>query len=146
MYTAAIEQLRSENYNGFLALTLSHNGNQATTYAELFVTDDDTNMIVTPPEADLTSAYARWQVEQAIRDDEAEAQQLTKDDVKALLVAELIKITPNTPAAYAALQVIIGGNVRLTNAHQNTANLFGWDTGTQAGYLRAAYLLIALMS
>ena len=144
MFVEAIEQLRSENYFG--TITLFHNGNQAAIYADLVVTDDDTNMIVTPLETELTDAYTRWQAAQAIRDSEAQAQALTKDDIKTLLATELVKATPDSPAAYATLQLVIGGNIRLTNAHQNTANWFGYDTATQGGYLRAAYLLIALMS
>ena len=144
MDTEAVEQLRSEDHFG--AITLSHNANQAAVYAELWVTNDDTNTIVTPLETELTDAYTRWQAAQAIRDSEAEAQRITKEDIKQLLAIELVKELPDTPALYAALQVIIGGNAKLTNAHQNTANLCGYDTGTQVGYLRAAYLLIALMS
>ena len=84
MYTEAIDQLRTENYNGFLALTLSHNGNQAATYAELFVTDDATNTIVTPLEADLTDAYTRWQAAQVIRDGQDALQASAKAQAQAI--------------------------------------------------------------
>ena len=144
MYTDAIEQLRSEAFFG--AVTLWHNGGQATTYANLKVTNDATNEIVTPLEVELDDAYTRWQAAQAIRDSDEEAQRLTKEDVKQLLALELVKDTPDTAGAYAALQLVIAGNAKLTNAHQNTADLFGFDTNTQGGFLRAAYLLIALMS
>lgn len=83
---------------------------------------------------------------QSIEQEQGETQRITKDGIKKLLATELVKGSPDTAAVYAALQTLISGSAPMVNAHQNTANLFGFDTGTQAGYLRAAYLSIALMS
>lgn len=57
-YTNAISQLHSEGY--FAGRILSHNGNQASKYADLFVTDDETGTIVTPTEIELSDAQGRF--------------------------------------------------------------------------------------
>lgn len=65
-YTEAIEQLRAEGWFG--NITLWHNASQATSYAELDIRDDDSNISAKPSEGELDDAYTRWQAAQVILD------------------------------------------------------------------------------
>lgn len=143
MYVEAISQLDNEGTH-FVGITLFHNGNQANTYAELVVINDDTGENVKPTEQELSDAYDRWLIVDAEQAEQQEASRITREDVKQALINELVKGTPVISVVHTEVRAFVEGNARLINAHQNTADLFGYDTSTPIGYVQAAYLLMSL--
>jgi hypothetical protein len=66
--------------------------------------------------------------------------------IRAYLRRQLISAAPDVAAVKIQVAVYINTNPRLVNAHANIANLYAFNIATDAGYLRAALILIALMS
>ncbi len=62
------------------------------------------------------------------------------------LKAQLTNANPDVAAVKAHVQTLVNGNAKISTALTNIANLYNDDLNTNAGYLRAALRLIALMT
>lgn len=74
------------------------------------------------------------------------AQTICHNDIVAYLRAQLTSASPNTATIKATVQPIIEANPRLQNGITNTAALFGFDTTTNIGYMRAVMTFLAIMA
>lgn len=70
---------------------------------------------------------------------------LAKAQVKDYLRTQLINPTPNLASIKTTIEGAIGGNANIQQAISNIAALYGYDTGTDAGYVRSALLAISIM-
>lgn len=155
MYTEAIEQLRSEG--AFGDITLWHNGRQASNYAGLDIRDDDANISVKPSELELTDAQTRWLAAQAIRDSDAQAKNITRDDILEAIRDTLLDPTPNWGSLYSTVKSFTDSHPKLLQAIDNRiswdeiADSYTLDTSTTPGkaqWLRLAFdvMLIFMVS
>ena len=76
---------------------------------------------------------------------ENEARQITREQVQAYLRRQLINPNPDTAAVKAQIEGVISGNTKLQTALDNVAALYGYDTGTTAGYLQAAIMALIIL-
>ena len=151
-YALAITYL--VNTNHFNGVVLRHNGAIASTYAGLYIENDDTNQDVKPSEQVLISAYNAQVALEAIAQADADSRAITKTDVKKYLLEQLTSVNPNVVTIYNNLKPIVDSNTRILNAVTNTINLYSLADGQavdlatnkgKAQYLRAVLHVLSLL-
>lgn len=73
------------------------------------------------------------------------ARNVTREQVVNYIRTQLTNPAPNTAAVKAQVQAYIDTNPKLQTALTNTAALYGFNTGTNAGYLQAALQMLGFM-
>lgn len=120
------------------------------------LTDAGVEAIYRANQFEVTNAIAEATVDAILTahnpDDKTTEQQqeadseLTKSEIKDYLRGQLVNPTPNLATIKATIQVAIGSNANIQQAITNIATLYGYDTGTDAGYVRSALLVISIMT
>lgn len=151
-FALAITRLVETNY--FQGKTLRHNGAVVSTYADLYIEDDDTGVSLKPDEATLTTAYnAQLALETAKTSNEL-ARKITSGDIKTYLFNQLVSASPSVPTIYSNIKPFVDGNAKVLNAVNNTISLYNLADGTtidvntnagKAKYLRAVLHVLSLL-
>lgn len=73
------------------------------------------------------------------------ARAVSRDQVVTYIRAQLTNPTPNVAAVKTQVQAYIDTSPKLQTALTNVASLYGYNTGTNAGYLQAALISLSFM-
>lgn len=74
-----------------------------------------------------------------------QTEQISKAQIKTYLKQQLTKDTPDNAATIAStVQTYVNANQGVLNAIERIATLYGYDTQTNAGYLRTVYILLGI--
>jgi hypothetical protein len=94
-----------------------------------------------------TIANTHNHTQQTVQQQMTVAITINRQQIIEYLKAQLTSATPDTTANIKAqVQAYVNGNAKLQNAMTNIAALYGYNLGTNAGYLQTALIMVALMT
>lgn len=114
---------------------------------QVVLDEGNSNADITPLEATLTQALTDLATQQSNEAIIETVSVLSRDQIRTYLKQQLTTASPDSAGTIkTTIQGYVGSNQQMLNAIDRIATLYGYDTGTNVGYLQSVYILVGIFS